>query len=132
MGGRRIGPAHPRRRCRLATEPTVAAPSTTVGFCPACRHCNPDAPRTTPTDIEIGKQAERSIPAVLRKLYFLARGNRRPGLLLALEELVRFIDTPGPPATTFLSLDREDQEIVRAGVGYLHDEPPPKVPRKGS
>lgn len=102
-----------------------------MGFCASCRHCCPDLPRTNPLDVEIGKQAERSIPAVLRKLYFLARGNRRPGLLLALEEIVRFIDQPGPPATTFLSLDREDREIVRAGVGYLRDEPPPRVARKG-
>ena len=109
----------------MASDPRVAVPT-------LCAHCRQALSPTAPELVEFARQVERSIPAVFRKLYFLARSDRKPSLLRSFDDLVAFLGAPGPPATTFLSLDREDSEIVRSGVGYLHNDPPSRVARKGS
>jgi hypothetical protein len=93
---------------------------TVVGFCSQCVHCQPDLPRTNPLDIEIGKQAERAVPAVFRKLYFSADQRRKPELLRALEKIWMWVSCEGPAGVIWAGFARRDGEWT----GLLIQSPP--------
>lgn len=81
-------------------------------------------PRTSVFDVALAQNVERAHPAVFRKLYFLVSPGRKPVILAAFDQLVRFLGADGPPATAIMTLEREDAELVRVSLGYVHDIPP--------